>query len=123
MIVEGINVLGVPEPASVNGSIQPPDELKNVELSLALQERLGFSENAPDILAVHNPKTTENLVGKVPVILNGHTHKLLLRENLGSIVIHAGTTGAAKSGGSSLKVIYLIPPYCCILKRLPAIRG
>jgi putative phosphoesterase len=93
--IDGINVLGFSDPASKTGDIEPPDEMKIMEQNLKIHEWLDISHSEPDILAVHNPKITENIIGRVPVILNGHTHKLNLFQRDGSIVINAGTTGAA----------------------------
>jgi hypothetical protein len=49
----------------------------------------------PLILAVHNPKGVKGLLGKVPIILVGHTHKAELIQKDGAILNNAGTTGAA----------------------------
>lgn len=101
--IDGINVLGFSDPASKNADIKPPDEMKIMEQSLKISEWLDISESAPDILAVHNPKITDNLIGRIPVILNGHTHRLNIFQKQGSIVINAGTTGAAGIRGLQTK--------------------
>lgn len=93
--IEGINILGFADPASKTGDIETPDEMKIMEQNAIIKNILNTSHNKPDILAVHNPRITENLSGEVPVILNGHTHKLNIYESKGSVVINAGSTGAA----------------------------
>jgi hypothetical protein len=55
------------------------------------------------ILAVHNPKSTKGISGLVPLILNGHVHKTSLKEENNSLIINAGTTGAAGIRGIQSK--------------------
>jgi len=93
--IDGINILGFSDPASMTGDIEPPDEMKIMEQNMRINEWFDISHSEPDILAVHNPKITENLIGRDPVILNGHTHKLNIFESKWSVVINAGSTGAA----------------------------
>lgn len=98
----GIRLLGFSDPISKSDDIKSPDILQTVKLNMHIQEQLSHG-NIPDILAVHNPEVTNNLVGKVPVILNGHTHRFSIKQDRGSVVINSGTTGAAGIRGLQSK--------------------
>lgn len=93
--IKGINLMGFADPVSTSKDIDVPEEMKILETNLKIRELLKEIPKTPDILAVHNPKVTENLVGKIPVILNGHMHELDFKEKNGSVKVNAGTTGAA----------------------------
>jgi len=93
--IGGISLMGFADPVSASMDIDVPEEIKILETNLKIRELLMEISETPDILAVHNPKITENLVGKIPVILNGHIHELDFMEEKGSVRVNAGTTGAA----------------------------
>lgn len=102
--INGINIMGFSDPTSLINNIESPDENKISELNKFIQETLDTSDISPDILAVHNPKATENLIGRVPIILNGHVHKPSVKNLKNTAVINAGTTGAAGIRGIQSKV-------------------
>lgn len=101
--VMGIDILGFPDPGSNTADIDSPSQLELLDLNLSIFRWFWSSEKVPDILAVHNPSATENLAGTVPIILNGHTHKFSLIEKNHSLIINAGTTGAAGIRGLQSK--------------------
>ncbi|NLC63702.1 MAG: hypothetical protein GX759_06540 [Thermoanaerobacterales bacterium] len=100
--IEGITLLGFADPVSKSNDIKSPEFLHEAELNLQIKEWLD-NNYTPDILAVHNPAITDNLAGRIPVILNGHTHRLSIKDRNGSLVINAGTTGAAGIRGLQSK--------------------
>ncbi|MFZ5943628.1 MAG: metallophosphoesterase family protein [Bacillota bacterium] len=94
--IKGINILGVEDPASLTNSAIPSDN----ELSDSYQKRLlelweNSKENPPDIVAVHNYKIGRILAGKAELILHGHDHEYKIYQEGKSVIIDAGTTGAA----------------------------
>lgn len=93
--VKGISILGFPDAGSVTADIDSPGEMDILKLNLMIRDKLSSLEKMPDILAVHNPKSTEGIAGLAPIILNGHVHKASLKEDNNSLIINAGTTGAA----------------------------
>jgi len=101
--VKGINILGFSDARSKTLSIDSSDDDDNLKLNLAIREKLSVLDEAPDILAVHDPDAAKNLVGLVPIILNGHVHKASLEEEKGSLIINAGTSGAAGIRGIQSK--------------------
>jgi len=93
--VKGINILGFGDARSKILNIDSSDEDDNLKLSTAIREKLPSLDEKPHILAVHNPDATKELAGLTPIILNGHVHKASLEKEKGSLIINAGTTGAA----------------------------
>lgn len=91
--VSGLRILGVPDPAASRATMTPasPAEL---EIAREQLERVLVGES-PDLLATHDWQLAGPLVGRVPVILHGHTHSTLIREIGDTIVINAGTSGGA----------------------------
>jgi hypothetical protein len=49
----------------------------------------------PDVLLLHNHRVAEPLAGTVPVILYGHDHRARVTREAGSVLVDAGTSGAA----------------------------
>jgi len=93
--VKGINILGFPDTRSKTLNIESSDDDDNIKLGLAIKEKLYALDEKPDILAVHDPDASRSSIGLVPIILNGHVHKASLKQENGSLIINAGTTGAA----------------------------
>ncbi|NLZ51781.1 MAG: metallophosphoesterase, partial [Thermoanaerobacteraceae bacterium] len=110
--VKGINVLGFPDARSMTLNIDSSDERDNLKLNLIIRDKLCTLDKMPDILAVHDPEATESLTGLAPVIINGHVHKASLKEENGTLIINAGTTGAAGIRGIQSKKDV---PYSAIL--------
>ena len=95
--VEGLRILGAPDPSSRrpgSGSVDTPDSILASQ-GAALLALTGPLPRPPDIVAVHNPKQAEALIGKVPLILCGHMHKADVAEERNTVICNAGTTGAA----------------------------
>ncbi len=92
---KNLRVLGVADPSSKTGSIEPPSPDTITRHASHVEELLKSQPEKPDILALHNHRTAWRLAGKAPVILHGHNHKLSVGEVSGSIIISPGSTGAA----------------------------
>ncbi len=91
----GLVLFGLADPAAVRNDPEPasPDALAAEARRLsAMVEGLSVR---PDVVAVHNGQLAAGLVGKVPVVLHGHDHRLAVEQRPGTILIDAGTTGAA----------------------------
>ncbi|MBE0447042.1 MAG: metallophosphoesterase [Actinobacteria bacterium] len=93
--INGITILGVPDPASLTHDVRPVDETSASILRARLEDELKASPKKPLILAVHSPRVAEKFFGRMPIVLVGHTHKANLKERRGYILSNAGTTGAA----------------------------
>ncbi len=93
--IKGITVIGFADPASANPRPALIDDKAKAALRAQIIGTLKPLPAGPLILAVHNPKAVNGLLGRVPIILVGHTHKADLIERDGFIENNAGTTGAA----------------------------
>jgi predicted phosphodiesterase len=95
--VAGLRVLGAPDPSAARpaaGDVNTPEaDLESAgEALLAQYVR---ADPPPDIVCVHNPRQAEPLIGVARLILCGHMHRAEVREERGTIICNAGTTGAA----------------------------
>ena len=95
--IKGLRIAGLPDPASTEPSakVAPEDSLR--QASLQASEKILESERPPDIFALHNPLMAEPFLGKLPLILCGHTHSagIYFDEESPTILVNAGTTGAS----------------------------
>lgn len=93
--INGLNIVGINDPASVSNAVTPPPEEKLTEYVARLNGVIQFAEEPPDLLMVHNPWLAKQFAGQIPLILFGHNHRYSIEESGGSVLIDAGTTGAA----------------------------
>ncbi|NLG85131.1 MAG: metallophosphoesterase, partial [Firmicutes bacterium] len=93
--VKGLWLLGLPDPAAMTWTNEAP--LEGV-LARAGEELLSTWEAStvkPDLVVAHNFAMLRPLLGKAPVLLHGHDHRASLQEMEGSLIVDAGTSGAA----------------------------
>lgn len=105
--VGGILVAGIQDPSSFSSEMTI---LSNEILDSFAAELKSFllKENiSPHILAVHHPQIANDFIDEIPIILTGHTHSLHIEETAKSVIIDAGSTGAA--GIRGLNVAREIP--------------
>lgn len=91
---KGLSILAWGDPASKTGSLTA----QGADLRSAAKElsaKLESLEDPPDLVAVHNVTMVGDLMGKVPLVLHGHDHRVRTYERRGTQVVAAGTTGAA----------------------------
>lgn len=95
--IGGLRIAGLPDPVSSNSTARVAEENILLKESVRAKELLPDEAERPDIFALHNPLMAGPLLGELPLILSGHTHRAALSfdEDSGSIMINAGTTGAA----------------------------
>lgn len=93
--VKNLRIAGFPDPSSSTSDIEPPPLNMISQLAGEIEKTLPAQPDRPDILALHNHRIAQLLIGKAPVILYGHDHRLAVEENNGSIMIDAGSSGAA----------------------------
>ena len=63
--VKGIDILGFPDAGSATSDIDSSSETEIFKLNLMIREKLYSLNKTPDILAVHNPKSTKGISGLV----------------------------------------------------------
>jgi predicted phosphodiesterase len=97
VLVAGLNILGAPDPSSerVSGSevTTSPAALSLAANNLAAAYLA--STPPPDLVCVHDPLQSVPLIGKAPLILCGHEHRIYVDVKDGTVICNAGTTGAA----------------------------
>ncbi len=121
--VEGVTLLGLPNPASDRPGVGSVDALPaalqaNGENLLKVVQSLA---SPPDILAVHDPEEAIPLWNHVPLVLFGHEHRDYveikeappLPQVLRTVLCNAGTTGAA--GFRYLEKRQGVPYSCAVL--------
>ncbi|MDI3270252.1 MAG: metallophosphoesterase [Bacillota bacterium] len=93
--VAGIRIVGERDPSSRGSSpaVAPPRELEGQ--AQRLRATLQSLPQPPHLLVAHNPLVTEKFYGYAPLLVAGHTHRLEIKEALGSAYLNVGTTGAA----------------------------
>lgn len=93
--IRGLRLLAMEDPAAATPEIAVPGPEVMAQAAARLEALLAFQKEPPDLVAVHNPDLARQIVGKVPVILAGHTHRYGLEIKEGTVLINAGSTGAA----------------------------
>jgi len=93
--VKNLRIAGFPDSSSSTSDIEPPPLNMIPQLAGEIKKALLAQPERPDILALHNHRIAQLLIGKAPVILYGHDHRLAVEEINGSIMIDAGSSGAA----------------------------
>lgn len=106
--VKGIIFAGINDPASISNNVVLPLQEKMNEYMMQINDMLYASETVPDVLLVHNPWLGKMFAGRVRTILHGHNHQYGIETIKGSLLINAGTTGAAgiRGLGESNEVPY-----------------
>lgn len=110
-----ILVGGFPDPAALSISPQPSSDGRLAQDAARIGGIVDSQSPKPFIVAVHDPKQAARLDGKVPVVLNGHTHRESVVVSNGTVILDAGSTGGGgfrsiAPGGespSSLQVLYI----------------
>lgn len=109
----GLTIVGWPDPASTRtDSLMPGDDELKAEAE-NLRAYLKAAGREVDLLAVHNRKIVTPLPEGVPVVLYGHNHKSAISIEDGTVLVNAGTTGAAGLRGLGNETI----PYSVALLR------
>lgn len=97
--VAGLSVVGSPVP-SVNRPAPEADSPAQEEAELhaqaeALAAVLDRAERSVDVLMVHDPRVARRFIGRVPLIVCGHTHRVTVDGDRSSLLLNPGTTGAS----------------------------
>ncbi|MGI6553646.1 MAG: hypothetical protein GX779_01115 [Clostridia bacterium] len=91
--LRGLNIFGMGDPASQTDTVAllPGHQ---VEEYVAKAKRI-IGASPVDLIAVHTPAMAKALAGYGKVILFGHDHRQYIETLKGSLLVNAGTTGAA----------------------------
>lgn len=94
--VEGLRIFPVPDPISRGFGVEPDGELVKRVARTAfsqLDQAMRSGEETPELVAVHNPQMEEPFVGRVKVIVSGHTHQARMYVSEGTVRLNSGTLG------------------------------
>jgi predicted phosphodiesterase len=110
----GIRFVGWQDPVSMRPGIGDADYAAGdlEALETGIRGSLAAMRHAPDVLLLHNYRVAEPLAGLAPVILYGHDHNARVSRTDGSVLVNAGTTGAA---GVRYFTVADPPPYTAAL--------
>jgi Icc-related predicted phosphoesterase len=110
----GLLIAGVADPSA---NVDNPDEANSADLNRArdqFTQKVTAASPLPDLIAIHNRYLAQNLIGKIPLILHGHDHRYSVTTQNRTVIVDAGTTGAAGLRGLtknaapySASIIYL----------------
>ncbi|HHW14227.1 MAG TPA: metallophosphoesterase [Firmicutes bacterium] len=95
VVYRGLVLFGAADPSARRDDPEPASPGELAREAEALAGRVEGLRTRPDVVAVHNAKLGAKLVGKVPVLLYGHDHRLSVKRERGTLLVDAGTTGAA----------------------------
>ena len=116
----GVRILGQGDPRFTPDKTTRDDDAPPEVLQLVGRQLLEAYDAAlvqPDLVLTHDPATTQPLVGKVPLVLAGHSHQRRVTTTDGTVVFVQGSTGGAglralegeEPTDISLSVLYLDP--------------
>jgi putative phosphoesterase len=110
--IKGMKVFGKADPVSGVEKVKPVSGKEMKKLATKIKRQVDSMSRKPLIAAVHDPRMSKKLVNKVPIVLQGHTHKASIEEVGDTTFINPGTTGASGlrlfNNGQSQKQKYTV---------------
>jgi len=101
--VKGLDIAGIADPAAYTNDVKTPDARLLKEYAGKLRGIIDRAPRKPVVVAVHNHRLAREFAGKAPVVLHGHDHRYKIDLVDNTVLIDAGTTGAAGFGGLETK--------------------
>jgi len=98
----GLNIAGIADPSSDSKEMAVASQKVLEYNATRLKEIVNTGEKV-HIAAAHHPGLVKKIVGEVPLLLHGHTHSFDIREEKGSVIVDAGTAGAAGIRGLQVR--------------------
>lgn len=93
--IQGLRILAIADPASTSNSLTVAGQTMIDAYKMQLKAYWEEAVNKPHLIAVHNYVVAEDFTGIAPLVIYGHTHQYTISEEKGTILINAGTAGAA----------------------------
>ncbi|MFZ5897580.1 MAG: metallophosphoesterase family protein [Bacillota bacterium] len=93
-----LEVLGAPDSLSFSSAVAAKSEQEEMEGLARQNEQLRKALDngtVPDLLVTHDPRAALPLLGRVKVIVNGHTHRISCQKHGDTVILNPGTSGAA----------------------------
>jgi Icc-related predicted phosphoesterase len=99
VVVRGVRFAGIGDPTFTPNKQVGVQVTRNDERLLRAGERLADSVEASEqpvhVALVHQPKMAEPLMGRVPLVLDGHVHERRSRVDKGTLELTQGSSGGA----------------------------
>ena len=99
VVVGGVRFMGTGDPLFTPNKQVAAQVARDDELLARAGERLAdaveASQEPVHVALVHQPKMAEPLMGRVPLVLDGHTHKRASRVDKGTLELTQGSSGGA----------------------------
>jgi predicted phosphodiesterase len=100
--VAGLRILGLGHPAFTPARGVPVDDEAFLEVvregAGVLAADLDGLDEPVDLVAVHDDRLTETVVGRVPLVVSGHFHETGATVSNGTLLLRIGTTGGSGAG-------------------------
>ena len=93
--VADVLVAGTMDPSARSAEMAVAPDVVMDQFARELRDILRVEGVEPDLVAAHHPRIVSAFIGDVPLLLTGHTHSLDISQVEGSVIVNAGTTGAA----------------------------
>ena len=101
--VKGIKIAGLEDPSAQSNEVTVVSGTDLVPFQEQLVKLVARAKRVPDIIAVHQFDLAKPLLGRIPLLIHGHDHSFKIYDQTGTLVIDAGTTGAAGIRGLKSK--------------------
>jgi Icc-related predicted phosphoesterase len=101
--IKGIKIVGLEDPSATSNQVEVVKGEQLTDFQNQLTKLVARLEEPPDIVATHQFDLAEPLVGKIPLLLHGHNHSFKIDKREGTVIVNAGTTGAAGIRGLKSK--------------------
>ena len=101
--VQGIGIAGLADPSAASNEVTVISGAELTSAQEKLVKLIAQSKRKIDIVAVHQVELADPLLGKVPLLIHGHDHSFKIYDKKGTLIIDAGTTGAAGIRGLKSK--------------------
>jgi len=87
----GMRIVGVPDPAALSGAPMLPD--MEAQLAEARKRAIWINTDGVFLAVAHNPEVARAFVGRVPVVVTGHTHRAELECGEVTTLVNPGSAG------------------------------
>ncbi|MFO7819772.1 MAG: metallophosphoesterase, partial [Halanaerobacter sp.] len=101
--IKGIKIAGLEDPSAQSSEVKVVGGKDLAPFQDQLVKLIAQAKRMPDIIAVHQFDLAKPLVGKIPLLMHGHDHSFKIYDQDETLIIDAGTTGAAGVRGLKSK--------------------
>jgi predicted phosphodiesterase len=101
--VGDVTILGVGDPSFTADNVIDTDAANRMKLDQAPRVASLVRRTEPDVLAVHDVRQADSSMGRVPLVVAGHTHKRSAEYVDDTLVLEVGSMGATGLGSFMVK--------------------